>query len=249
MPFRFVHVEDDTHDRELVADALRSDGIECAIVAVDSRAEFEREIAQPPDLIISNYAIPGFGGDEAQRLARAWCPDVPFVFVSGSIGEDLAVERLKSGATDYVLKDRLDKLSTSIRRALREAEDRRRRASAEAELRRLNADLEARIEERTRAITQVNAALDEARREADRANLAKSDFLSRMSHDLRTPLNAIMGFAQLLGLDQLSPDQREGVECILRGGGTPPEPDRRSPRHCPYRIRPSDAVARAGRAP
>lgn len=218
MALRFVHLEDDPNDRDLVADALRAEAIECAIVAVDSRDGFERALAERPDLILSDYSLPGFDGDQAQDLALARCPDVPFVFVSGSIGEDRAVERLRRGATDYVLKDRLDKLAPAVRRALREAEDRRHRASAEAELRRLNAELEARVEERTAALVAANRALEQARHEADRANRAKSEFLSRMSHDLRTPLNAIVGFAQLLQLDPLTPDQADSVSHVLRGG-------------------------------
>ena len=218
MRVRLVHLEDDEDDRELVARTLRSEGIDCAVVEAESREDFERALADQPDLILSDYSIPGFGGDEAQGLAQQRCPDVPFVFVSGSIGEERAVERLKTGATDYVLKDRLDKLGTAVRRALREAEDRRRRAAAEAALRQLNAQLEARVIERTRELVAANDELKWARHEADRANLAKSEFLSRMSHDLRTPLNAIMGFAQLLELDGLAPDQADSVHHILRGG-------------------------------
>jgi signal transduction histidine kinase len=218
MRLRLVHLEDDEADRELVARTLRAEGIDCLVVPAECREEFERALDDPPDLILSDYSIPGFSGDEAQNLALARCPDVPFMFVSGSIGEERAVEHLRSGATDYVLKDRLNKLGTAVKRALREAEERRRRANAEAELRHLNVQLEARVVERTRELIAANTDLQRARLEADRANLAKSDFLSRMSHDLRTPLNAIMGFAQLLDLDGLAADQADSVQHILRGG-------------------------------
>src|SRR5687767_8876682 len=145
MRVRLVHLEDDEADRELVARTLRAEGIDCAVVQAECREDFERALDDPPDLILSDYSIPGFSGDEAQNMARSRCPNVPFMFVSGSIGEERAVEHLKSGATDYVLKDRLDKLGTAVKRALREADERRRRANAESELRQLNVQLEARV--------------------------------------------------------------------------------------------------------
>jgi signal transduction histidine kinase len=218
MALRVVHLEDDPNDRELVAETLRAEYPDCAIVAVQTREAFELALAEPPDVILADYALPGFDGLQAQQIARVTCPDVPFVYVSGSIGEEEAVERLKNGATDYVLKDHLDKLTTAFRRALGEAENRRQRGEAEAALRQLNADLEARVHERTRALVAANEALEAARREADRANQAKSDFLSRMSHDLRTPLNAVLGFAELLQMDALTPDQSDSVTHILRAG-------------------------------
>ena len=110
MRVRLVHLEDDEGDRELVARTLRDEGIDCAVIEAECREDFERALDERPDLILSDYSIPGFSGDEAQDLAQVRCPDVPFLFVSGSIGEERAVERLKSGATDYVLKNRLEKL-------------------------------------------------------------------------------------------------------------------------------------------
>ena len=218
MALRLIHLEDDPNDRALVADVLRANGIVCTVVAAASREAFEAALAEPPDLILADVNLPGFDGIAAQHIAAERWPDVPFVFVSGSIGEEFAVERLKSGATDYVLKQHLDKLPTAVRRAIRETDDRQQRARAEFDLQQLNAELQARVEDRTRALQKANELLDSARREADRANLAKSDFLSRMSHDLRTPLNAILGFAQMLQLDPLTNEQADSVSQIMRGG-------------------------------
>ena len=131
MSLRILHLEDDANDRELVADALRSDGIACVITAVGSKQEFEEALATHPDLILADFSLPTFDGVTAQKLARITCPDVPFVFVSGSLGEDVAVERVKAGATDYVLKHRLERLPAAVRRAAQEAEERQARRQAE----------------------------------------------------------------------------------------------------------------------
>ena len=131
MRLRLLHLEDDPNDRELVADTLRADGIECVITPVASRTEFERALASPPDLILADFSLPGFDGVTAQALARRICPDVPFVFVSGSLGEEVAVERVKAGATDYVLKHRLGRLPPAVRRAAQELEGRHARRVAE----------------------------------------------------------------------------------------------------------------------
>ncbi len=218
MALRLVHLEDDPIDRELVADALRSDGIVCSVVSAFSRETFEAALAEPPDLILADFSMPGFDGITAQDIAAVRCPEVPFVFVSGSIGEERAVERLRCGATDYVIKGRLDRLPSAVRRAIRETEDRKQRARAEADLQLLNTELQSRVDDRTRQLKAANEALEHAWVEVDRASRAKSDFLSRMSHDLRTPLNAIMGFAQMLQLDTLTADQADSVSQILRGG-------------------------------
>jgi len=350
-PLRILHLEDDPHDRELAAAALAGDGIVCEIRRVDSRETFEAAlIAETFDIILADYALPTFDGLTAQAIARRLCPDTPFIFLSGSLGEELAIDRLKDGATDYVLKQRMARLPSAVRRARLEAAEHGQRQRAQDEVRRLNAELERRVDERTGELRRVNDALarreaelqesdqrlqgileyspaaiymkdldgryllvnrrieqlfgrgrdellgktdhevlaprladiyrandqrviseqramhfeeaalvggvirvlasskfplfdpngniyavcgisedvterkradDEvklARLEAVRANSAKNEFLSHMSHDLRTPLNAVLGFAQLLDAADLHPDHQEAVRQIINGG-------------------------------
>ena len=107
------------------------------MVAVTNKPGFEAAFKECSfDLILSDYMVPGFPGLAALAFARERCPEVPFLFVSGAIGEEVAVESLKAGVTDYVLKDRLAKLVPSIRRGLNEAEERARHRQVQEELRR-----------------------------------------------------------------------------------------------------------------
>lgn len=90
---RILHVEDDPVDAELVAAALESDGLVCHVHRARSRTEFISALHEPFDLILSDYSLPGFDGISAQQIAAARRPDLPFVFVSGTMGEEVAVER------------------------------------------------------------------------------------------------------------------------------------------------------------
>ena len=128
----FLHLEDDPADAALIEAILTNEGLQCAIERVSTRVEFVRALERDHDLILADFALPGFGGIAAQGLARERRPEVPFVFVSGSMGEELAIERLKDGATDYVLKQRLHRLPSAVRRALDEARERVERQRAES---------------------------------------------------------------------------------------------------------------------
>lgn len=138
-PLHILHLEDDALAAELVKARLDVDGIASDIVRVDTRADYVSALdGRKFDLILADYSLPSFDGLSALKIAREACPEAPYIFISGTMGEDIAVEALKSGATDYVLKDRLARLAPAIRRALREAKDRAERRQAEENVKKLN---------------------------------------------------------------------------------------------------------------
>ena len=138
MPLRILHLEDNTNDAELVQAMLAADGIACDLVRVETRDKFLAAVDQGGfDLILCDYSMPSFDGRTALALAQEKCPDLPFLFVSGTIGEERAIEALKAGATDYVLKDRPARLAPAVRRALDEAQERTQRKRAEEQIHRL----------------------------------------------------------------------------------------------------------------
>jgi DNA-binding NtrC family response regulator len=141
-PLRILSLEDDPHDTDLIQEVLDSEGVACEITRVDTEPRFLGVLkASTIDLILADYTLPAFDGISALKLALQVCPDVPFIFVSGTLGEEVAIEALKIGATDYVLKTRLSRLATSVHRAMREAHERAERQQAEWALRRSEAYL------------------------------------------------------------------------------------------------------------
>jgi len=131
-----LYVEDVPADVALVNHELRKGGLLFRTKRVDSKSEFVRNLEEnPPDLILSDHGLPNFDGFAALALARDKCPDIPFVFVTNSLGEEIAIETFESGATDYVLKKNLSKLVPVVQRALREAHERVRLREKEQALR------------------------------------------------------------------------------------------------------------------
>lgn len=117
-----LHLEDDIGDSELIKKTIESEQPNWSINLVKTGEEFEREVLSNNfDIILSDYKVPGYSGMKALEFVRSRNTFIPFIFVSGSMGEELAVEMIKKGATDYVLKDKLFKLPASIIRALKEA--------------------------------------------------------------------------------------------------------------------------------
>lgn len=156
-------LEDLPTDAELIERELRRAEINFLARRVATRETFLQTLREfSPDLILADYSLPSFDGISALSMAREKCPEVPFIFVSGAIGEELAIETLKQGATDYVLKQRLSRLVPSVARALREAEERKARQSAEDALRKAHDELEHKVIERTAALAKANAVLCES---------------------------------------------------------------------------------------
>lgn len=126
-PIHIVLVEDDADDAELVRAQLAEAGLRCKLERVESSPTFRAALGQGTvDLVLADYSLPRFDGVAVLELARALRPDVPVVLISGVIDEALAIETLRLGATDYVLKQRLDRLVPVVLRALRERDGRRR---------------------------------------------------------------------------------------------------------------------------
>jgi signal transduction histidine kinase len=168
---RILLLEDNAPHAELVEHFLRESGLKFQITRVETRDAFVEQIEQhPPDMILSDYALPSFDGYAALAIAKEKVPNIPFIFVTGTMGEEVAIETLKNGATDYVLKTRLARLSPAVHRALRETADRRERQRAEEKLRRSLDQLRAlttylqyvREEERTRIAREVHDELGQA---------------------------------------------------------------------------------------
>jgi CheY-like chemotaxis protein len=111
LALRILCLEDNHHDANLVQAILEEEGIACDIFHVETRADFLAALEQGRfDIILADYALPSFDDLSALAIAKEQCPDVPFIIVSVAMGEELAIETLKSGATDYVLKQRLSRL-------------------------------------------------------------------------------------------------------------------------------------------
>ena len=314
---RVLIVEDEPAHAELEMRELRRAEFAPEWLRVETEAAYLEQLGAAPDLILSDYSLPQFSAPRALELLRDRGLDIPFIVVSGTMGEETAVDLMRRGATDYLLKDRLARLGPAVQRALEQQRLRRhqhqtedalmataarfqtlfegvpiglyrttatgdildanpaylqlmgypdlqalRNAKAtslyvdpevraqwialleregvvsgfESRLRRFDGQIIwvrasarmvrgdygriAYLEGAVEDITERKRAEEAIMRagEADRANQAKSEFLSRMSHELRTPLNAILGFAQMLESDPLAPEQRESVGYILRGG-------------------------------
>jgi signal transduction histidine kinase len=132
---RILQVEDNAFDAELVMSELEQDGLDYEVLLVDEEPAFIAGLEDfRPHIVLSDLSLPAFSGERALQLLRERNTDIPFIFISATLGEEAAIEALRNGATDYILKHNTARLASAVRRALREAQEQRARAHAEQEL-------------------------------------------------------------------------------------------------------------------
>ncbi len=196
---RLLVAEDSEDDYELLLRELRKGGFAVTAERIASAPELARALDRRWDLIISDWMLPGFSGRALLDTLVARKVDTPCIIVSGTPGEEPAVEAVRAGALDFLSKDRPTRIVPAVIRALRDADERIR----------------------TEEIRRRSVELELQNRRIQEANRLKSEFLANMSHELRTPLNAIIGFAELMHdghVEPGSPTYREFLGDILASG-------------------------------
>src|SRR6201996_5825988 len=135
---RLLIVEDVAAEAELAVHQLKRDGLHCTWTRVETEEAFRTALyEQRPHLILSDFSLPAYDGSDALCLVQREAPEIPFIFVSGTIGEERAIEALKSGAVDYVLKTNLERLAPAVRRALKDVAAREAQRAADSRIERL----------------------------------------------------------------------------------------------------------------
>lgn len=184
---RLLIVEDSDDDARLAVEELRRNGYNPEFKRVQTREELEDALAQPWDAVLADYSLPGFSGLDALEIVRKQDPDMPFIIVSGLISEETAVEAMRRGAQDYVLKGNLARLAPAIDRELREAGIRRARRQAEAELRQSEQILQSIVDSSNAAIylKDINGRFILVNeRAASVLGTSKQDAIGKTDHDL-----------------------------------------------------------------
>jgi signal transduction histidine kinase len=225
-----LHLEDSIHDSELIHSIIERGELEHEYFLADNEKDFLHILETTRiDLILSDYNLPSYNGTKALQVAREKFSHIPFIFVTGSIGEDAAINAMLNGASDYVLKHKLDSLVPKIKRALNEYAFENARIQNGLELLKKNQQIEAQNKRYIKINTKLvlknkekekqAIELIKAKEHAEESDRLKSAFLANMSHEIRTPMNGILGFADLLREPGLSgEEQQEYIDIINKSG-------------------------------
>ncbi len=222
-PLKLLLIDDDAIDRKMFKKYLKAfpeDGF--SILEFETgEAGLEYCSRQKPDCMLLDYSLPDLNGLEF--LSQLENTSFPILMLTGQGDETIAVEAMKLGVQDYLVKDNITPtyLMSAINNAIKISKSEKQRKHAEEALILANDRLENRVKERTSRLEETNKKLVAAKELAESANSAKSIFLSKMSHELRTPIHAILGFTQLLQMDTKNPladYQQENMESVYSAG-------------------------------
>lgn len=198
MTYQLLHLEDNPNDAELVRACLDASAIQCNVVLAMNQRDYLQAINEkPPDLVISDFRLRGFDGIQAFQLLQERNPNVPFILLSGALGESRAVECLRIGMTDFILKHHLERLAPLVERALREVQERRERITAQAAL-----------VERHQEIEDLNKRLQGA--------------IWESQHRIKNNLQILNGLVDAMRADKIpgSPQSLERLASHIRGLAT-----------------------------
>ncbi len=227
---KILHLEDSLLDSAFIRTFLADGGISYDYFLVDNKKDFLAVLGKESiNIILSDYRIPGFEGNEALQICREKFPGIPFIFVSGVMGGNAAIESMLSGAMDYVLKSNPERLIPVIKRSIREHNLVQELVDANVKLVFQNAEKGKRAEELVLANRQLvyenlekekrAVELILAKEKAEESDRLKSAFLANMSHEIRTPMNGILGFAELLKEPGLTIEEQEDYLKIIEKSG------------------------------
>ncbi|EQA51717.1 hybrid histidine kinase/response regulator LvrB [Leptospira kmetyi] len=192
--WKFLFLEDSLVDLELIQRQLNRAKIDYyPIHASDSESFSQAILEQKPHLILSDFSLPKYDGFSALKVAKKICPGTPFIFVSGTYGEDAAIQTLTMGATDYVLKDRIEKLLPAVQRALHELEDHELRIKAEKE----------------------RYELEEQLRQSQKLE-AMGMMAGTLAHEINNPLLAISEYAAMIARGDVDPNKSKQLAVKIR---------------------------------